>query len=216
MKKAIFISDFDGTVTARDFYKIMIDQHIGQPGWDYFTEYRKTHKLGYEFLNRIFGWKSLTATEYQELTGKISLDASLPDFLDFLGSRQVDFLLISAGFDRYILDTLERHGLQHLPLITNPSVFSEGKIEIVPDADTPWYSPLFGIDKGAAVRKIKQDYSLVFFAGDSEPDLGAALAADLVFATGELPELLDKEGKKYIPFTTFSEIQHYLKGLDAL
>jgi 2-hydroxy-3-keto-5-methylthiopentenyl-1-phosphate phosphatase len=61
------------------------------------------------------------------------------------------------------------------------------------------------------IKKLKNNYKKIFYAGDSEPDLKPALAADVVFATGELVELLKNEKKEFIEFENFSEVWDKLK-----
>lgn len=60
-----------------------------------------------------------------------------------------------------------------------------------------FYSDRYGIDKLSVVKKLKNNYKKIFYAGDSEPDIKPALVADVVFAKGELVELLKKNRLKY-------------------
>jgi 2-hydroxy-3-keto-5-methylthiopentenyl-1-phosphate phosphatase len=99
--KKIFVSDFDGTATALDFYKIVLNK-IGDAGWKYVEDYRKTGKVDYHFLNKIFGWSKLTDYEYKELIDSIELDSTLKGFLEYLKIEKISFKFVSAGFDRYI------------------------------------------------------------------------------------------------------------------
>lgn len=55
-----------------------------------------------------------------------------------------------------------------------------------------FYSDRYGIDKLSVVKKLKNNYKKIFYAGDSEPDIKPVLVADVVFAKGELVELLKK------------------------
>jgi len=61
------------------------------------------------------------------------------------------------------------------------------------------------------VEKLRKNYKKIFYAGDSGPDLKPALASDLIFAKGELVELLKKENKEFIEFDNFSEVWDKLK-----
>lgn len=209
--KAVFLSDFDGTATALDFYKIVLNA-IGPTGWDYVTEYRKTGKVDYHFLNRIFGWLDLTQEAYEGLLDTIEIDHTLSTLIRFLEAHQIDFSFVSAGFDRYILDVLQRKGFGPLPLITNPGIFKGGRMKMLPDESSPFYSPVFGIDKGLVVADFKKHYDLVYFAGDTEPDFSAAKAADVVFAKGELIPLLLAANKDFIAFKRYEELLPQLKA----
>lgn len=209
--KRIFVSDFDGTATALDFYKIVLNM-IGQEGWDYVEDYRKTGKVDYHFLNKIFGWHKLSQKEYDELIDTIELDSSLGDFLAYLKEIKVDFKFVSAGFDRYIDDILKKEGYMNVEVMTNPGTFENGIMKMSPDKNGPFYSELFGINKGEVMKSLKTSYDKMYFAGDTEPDLTAALEADVVFAKGELIPLLEKNNKPYIKFDKYSDVIEHLKA----
>ncbi|MCH4886617.1 2,3-diketo-5-methylthio-1-phosphopentane phosphatase [Acidaminobacter sp. JC074] len=209
--KRLFVSDFDGTATALDFYKIVLNM-IGQEGWDYVTDYRKTGKVDYHFLNKIFGWHKLSNEEYDALIDTIELDKTLKDFLAYLEEVGVDFKFVSAGFDKYIDDILEKEGYKGVEVMTNPGSFEEGIMKMSPDKNSPFYHDLFGIDKGKVMQHLKKDADKVYFAGDTEPDFTAALEADVVFAKGELIPMLEKHNKPYIKFDKYIEIVEHLKA----
>lgn len=209
--KKIFVSDFDGTATALDFYKIVLNK-IGDEGWHFVDTYRKTGKVDYHFLNKIFGWQPFTDEDYKGLIENIDLDETLRPFLAYLRVEAIDFTFVSAGFDRYIYDVLQKKGYNDVQVITNPGFFKEGVLGMTPDKGSPYYSELFGIDKSMVINDIKKEYDKIYFAGDTEPDLGAALVADVVFAKGELIPLLEAHKKAYKVFETYEEIIKYLKA----
>lgn len=209
--KKLFVSDFDGTATALDFYKIVLNK-IGDAGWKYVEDYRKTGKVDYHFLNKIFGWDNLSEEAYDDLIDTIELDSTLKTFLEYLSTKDIDFKFVSAGFDRYIDDVLLKEGYKDVEVITNPGFFENGLLGMAPSVSSPFYSELFGIDKGKVMRHFRDDFDIIYFAGDTEPDLGAALEADVVFAKGELIPLLKENNKPYIAFNTYQEIIDHLKA----
>jgi 2,3-diketo-5-methylthio-1-phosphopentane phosphatase len=209
--KKLFVSDFDGTATALDFYKIVLNK-IGDEGWKYVEDYRKTGKVDYHFLNKIFGWSKLSDDEYSELINTIELDSTLKDFLVYLTNEKIGFKFVSAGFDKYIDDVLKRDGYENVEVLTNPGFFEDGILRMAPDVESTTYHKLFGIDKGEVVRQLRADFDTIYFAGDTEPDLGAALEADVVFAKGELIPFLEKNNKPFIAFETYEEIVNHLKA----
>lgn len=208
--KKLFVSDFDGTATALDFYKIVLNR-IGQEGWDYVENYRKTGKVDYNFLNTIFGWETISQASYDELINTIELDPTLRPFLTYLESENIDFTFVSAGFDKYIDDILLKENYD-VKVMTNPGEFKDGIMKMLPDLESPFYSELFGIDKGKVMEHFRKENEFLYFAGDTEPDLGAALKSDVVFAKGELQPLLEKHNKSYIAFERFEEIIEHLKA----
>lgn len=211
MKPFIFITDFDGTMTKRDFYGIIIDEYIGEEGKKYYLDWKKENKIGVEFLNKIFSWHEFNQDELMELLSKIELEPYAKSLYQFVKEKGGDFLILSAGFNYYIEHTLKREGLTELEYITNPGVFENNIFEMRPDSSKYYFSELYGVDKELVVKKHKELYEKVIYAGDSEPDLKAALASDIVFAKGELKELLSKMDKAFYSIDNFNEAIQILK-----
>lgn len=211
MKPFIFITDFDGTMSEKDFYGILIDDYIGEEGKNFSLEWRKNNKVDVTFLNKVFSWHKFDEEELQEVLEKVKIDPYAKELYDFIHLKGGDFLILSAGFNYYIERALKRNGLEVLPLITNEGVHENGVFIMKPDASKSYFSPVYGVDKEKVVLEHKKEYNKVYYAGDSEPDFKAALAADVVFAKGELKALLDEVQKPYHPFTSFSEVMTILE-----
>ncbi|GKU83602.1 hypothetical protein NCCP28_29980 [Niallia sp. NCCP-28] len=94
-------------------------------------------------------------------------------------------------------------------------IFHERNIHLNLDANDWKYSERYGIDKATVIKKLKEEYEVVHYAGDSEPDSHPAVFADLTFAKDILKDLLKEKGVPFIPFEDFTEIEKYLvdKGL---
>lgn len=209
--KTLFLCDFDGTATKKDFYHIVIDEWIGEAGREYMIEYQKKKPLDYHFLNLIFRMKPMSKQDYCHLVQQIEPDPHLKSLIETLARMGIDFALVSAGCLPYIEDTLTIKNITGIPVITNHSKQEDGTLIITPDPTSPFFAEPFGIDKAAVVRHYKKYYERIIFAGDSLPDLGAAKEADLVFATGSLRTLLHEEGTTFIPFKDFLQVITYLE-----
>ncbi|WP_010244254.1 MtnX-like HAD-IB family phosphatase [Acetivibrio cellulolyticus] len=210
MKKFAFISDFDGTLSAKDFYHIIIDKYLGREGKEFYTEWKRTKKINVEFLNKIFGSVNLSEKQLFEEITKIPIDAYAGDFINRVRKSCGDFYIVSAGTSYYIKILLEYLGIKDVQVISMEGVYSNGGIKIMPDSSSLYYSDVFGLDKRKFVESIKKDYEYIIFAGDSEPDLGAAKAADIVYARGELVELLRSENISFTAFSDFKQIENDL------
>lgn len=210
MKKFAFISDFDGTLSSKDFYHIIIDKYMGSAGREFYTEWKKTKKINVEFLNKIFGSVNLTEKQIFDEIIQIPIDAYAKDFIGTVRKNDGDFYIVSAGTSYYIKILLEYLGIKDVPVISMEGVYSNGGIKITPDSRSEHYSEIFGLDKQKVIENIKKDYEYIIFAGDSEPDFRAAKVADLVYARGELVELLRREN---FSFTTFSDFRQIEKDL---
>ena len=212
MKDFIFISDFDNTISERDFYWLVIDHYIGQRGVDYYNEWKKSHKIGTTFLNKVFGWYTFTEEEHNEVLSKVRIDRDLEAVEAFVTDRGGDFHILSAGFRYYIEHALAVRNLEHLSVMTNEGGFKEGHFIMEPDKTSPFYSEVYGINKEAVALHYKKQAKKLYFAGDSEPDFWAAQHADVIFAKEELARILDESGIVYIPYKNFGDILEALQS----
>ncbi|MCX7710155.1 MAG: MtnX-like HAD-IB family phosphatase [Clostridia bacterium] len=210
MKKFAFVSDFDGTLTSRDFYHIVIDKYYHDWGRDFYTEWKKTKKINVEFLNKIFGAMGKTEEEIREEIYQLPFDPYAEDFIRKVQESGGDFYILSAGTSYYIKIFLQYRGIENVPVISMEGKYKAGGIEITPDRTSPYFSEVFGLDKSKVIKELKTQYEKVFFAGDSEPDLAAAKAADLAFAKAELKDLMEKEGDTFIPMENYKVIEEHL------
>jgi 2,3-diketo-5-methylthio-1-phosphopentane phosphatase len=211
LKKFAFVSDFDGTLTDRDFYHIIIDTYLQEWGMQFYEDWKKTKKINVEFLNKILG--SIGKTEEEILTEihRIPLDEYAVEFIHRVQKAGGEFYILSAGTSYYIERLLAHRQIEGVKVISMSGVYKDGGIEITPNEESPYFSEIFGINKAKVVEDLKKEFETVFFAGDSEPDLGAAKAADIAFAKRDLKELLEKEQQEFIPFEKFGEIAKYLQ-----
>lgn len=211
MKKFAFVSDFDGTLTERDFYHIIIDNYLQEWGRPFYEDWKKTKKINVEFLNKILGSIGRTEEEILEEIHRIPLDEYAIDFIHRVQKAGGAFYILSAGTTYYIDRLLAHHGIKDVTVISMSGVYKDGGIEVTPDEKSPYFSEIFGINKAKVVEELKKEFETVFFAGDSEPDLGAAKAADIAFAKKDLKELLSKEQEEFVSFEKFGEIEKYLE-----
>ncbi len=211
MKDFVFISDFDGTITKKDFYWILLEEYIGQKGIDYYYEWKKTQKIGTQFLNTVFTWHTFTEQERLDALNKVEIDKDLKPVIEEVHQQGGDFVILSAGFRYYIEYALSQQGIQEVDVYTNDGSFKNNTFIMEPDKTSPFYSKLYGIDKEKVAIMHREKYKTIIFAGDSEPDYKAALHADVIFAKDELARLLDENGHIYKPYSCFQDILTYLQ-----
>lgn len=207
MGKTIFVSDFDATITERDFFLLFMDRFLGEEGRQYLAAYRQTNNPSYQFLNSVFAMRRITPDEYRELVAAIRWDESFPDFLKLLAERGIDHLILSAGTELYIKDALALRDLPPQRIISNQGALVDGHICLRHDQTSPFFSERYGIDKGKVIRWLRQEYDMIYFAGDSLPDVSAAEEADIVFAKAALRRYYQDDTTGRIrPFENYAEI----------
>lgn len=210
MRDFAFVSDFDGTLTDRDFYHIVIDKYLKDWGWVYYDEWRKTKKINVEFLNKILGAMDRSEEEIMQDILEIPLDSYAIDFIKKVESCSGDFYILSAGTSYYIKKLLAHFNINNVTVVSMEGVYKNRGIEIIPDRQSEFYSDVWGVDKAKFILTLKQKYPKVYFAGDSEPDIGAAKASDCAFARNTLQELLSLEHIPFVPFINFNEVENYM------
>lgn len=216
MKKFAFISDFDGTLTERDFYKIITDEYLKEETKEMYKDWKNKKIKDVEYLGYVFGNIKRTEKEIYDDIMKIKLDRFAAEFIKNIEANGGDFIIISAGTGYYIDKVLKNNQIQDVEVYTNKGIFKDNGIHFVLDKNDEFYSEIYGIDKMKIVKKLKSKYDKIFYAGDSEPDLKAALLADIVFAKGKLIDFLKQENKEFIEFNDFSDIWKKLKTMGEL
>ena len=212
LKEFIFISDFDGTMSERDFYHIVMDKYLGQKGKELYASWKRDEMLDVEFLTIVFKAMNRSEQEIDEDILSINIDNYLPTFIEKIKLAGGDFLILSAGTKYYIERLLAIKEMYGIEVISNDGKYENKGITLIPpDKENPFYSERYGIDKAKVVQSLKGKYKKVYFAGDSGPDVNAALLADVAFAKGQLIPLLEAKGAKHVPFTCFSQVEDYLQ-----
>lgn len=211
-KPFLFISDFDGTLSEKDFFHVIIDRYFREDSERLYADWDNKVTTDLDYLTRLFRSINRSEAEIDEDIMRIPFDPDAKRVIELVRRAGGDFVVISAGTDYYIKKLFKAYGITGVPIYSNPGVYANRGIQLQPDPDSPYYSSVYGIDKEKVARDLMAGYDTVFFAGDSRPDLEAALIADTVFAKGKLQGLLDEKKHPYIPIKNFSDVATYLKA----
>lgn len=211
MKDFAFISDFDGTLTKKDFYKILSETYFKEELVPIFNSWQNGEMKDREYLSYVFNNVHRNEVELDEDILSIAFDPSAKAFIEKVKAAGGDFIVISAGTNYYIDRVFEKNNIKGVDVYSNKSIFKDNGIYFDLDEHGEFYSDHYGINKLAVVNKLKVNYKKIFYAGDNGPDLNPALISDVVFAKGKLVNLLKKEKKDFIEFESFSEIWDKLK-----
>jgi 2,3-diketo-5-methylthio-1-phosphopentane phosphatase len=208
MPNAVLVSDFDGTMTENDFYKLVAERLLPPDALSPWQDYRAGRITHFTALQRIFGRIRATPEELDTLVEDMRPDPGLAASVARLRHAGWEVIVASAGCDWYIRKVLARAGVE-VAVYSNPGVhvLPEGSLRMEPP-DSPFTCLETGVDKAAIVRFHRESGAVVAFAGDGYADLPAALEtpATMRFARADLAEALDARGEKYRSFTAWSEI----------
>jgi 2-hydroxy-3-keto-5-methylthiopentenyl-1-phosphate phosphatase len=210
----ILISDFDGTMTRRDFFQLVVERLLPSGTHDYWGDYLAGRLTHFEALKAIFG--SVTAGESALLGVFSSMDLE-PDLkgeveaLRALGWRVV---VASAGCEWYIRKLLDEAGVT-LDVHASPGRIEGGRLVMELPIGSPFLSRETGVDKVAIVRSAIETGRTVAFAGDGHPDLPPSLlvSGSLRFARGVLAEELTARGEEFRRFDHWGEVAETLRRL---
>jgi 2,3-diketo-5-methylthio-1-phosphopentane phosphatase len=211
----ILVSDFDGTMTRRDFYDLVRERWPLPPKddpWERYVAGRCTH---FEALAAIFGRIRADAATIDALLQRMELDPMLPSAVAALKAAGWRVIVASAGCAWYINRLLSAAGVE-LEVHANPGDFSpECGLQMQLPTTSRYFNRQTGIDKAAIVNEAQQLAGRVAFCGDGRPDLAPALSVPETsrFARGWLAGELSARKEPFIRFESWSEIENQLTVL---
>lgn len=207
MKPFLFITDFDGTVTAQDFFQQILYRYEHDRIFD------KSNKTGFDFLLEVFEEADLNEKEFEEEIKHIPLDPNFAFFCNYVEKFGGDVLILSAGSKYYIEKKLEFEGIKNVEILANGGFFSDGKFKFVKNSNDIFYCEDFGINKKNAVAHYRKKYEKIAYAGDTYVDFEACRLADYVFAKGDLAKILKIFKIDFNEFYNFKDVQEILSIL---
>jgi 2,3-diketo-5-methylthio-1-phosphopentane phosphatase len=203
------ITDFDGTMTERDFYTLLRERYIPEDAPDFFAEWRAGRMTHFEAMAAYFAYAPADAGAMDELLRECRPDVELGAAVETLRKAGWEVVVVSAGSSWYIERVLRRAEVT-AKVYSNGGRLVEGRglvIERLP-RESPYYSEDVGVDKPAVVRDALLQSEDVAFAGDGPPDLAPALLvrAERRFARSYLAEALTARGEGFRGFGRWREI----------
>jgi 2,3-diketo-5-methylthio-1-phosphopentane phosphatase len=212
----ILVSDFDGTMTERDFFRVALS-HLPPGAAAPWERYEQGHTSHFAALAEIFCGLRITEQELDSLLEEMRVENGLAEALDRLHRSGWSLVIASAGCAFYVERIVLRAGITAV-IHANPGDFVPGRgLFMKPPGQSPFFAAETGIDKAAVVRHYLDQGLDVAFAGDGRPDLAPALlvSPERRFARGWLADELESRGELFVPFTRWSDIAGCLCGGDT-
>lgn len=209
----IFVSDYDGTITGKDFYLLPAERHLPANTPDYFAWYQEGRISHFDAMAAYFAFAPTEEQQLEELLATSQPDPDLGASAALLRRAGWQLWVVSAGSSWYVERVLSRAGVA-ATVYSNPGRLENGRGLVLekPDPSSPYHSASVGVDKSAVVRHALRVADTVAFAGDRPTDLhpGLLVRPGLRFARGFLAEALRARREAFQPFSRWSEIAREL------
>lgn len=204
----VFISDFDGTMTQKDFYSLAMKRLLAPEHRHYREDFRAGKISHFMALQSLF--RHIRAPEEEVLE---VLRAMRPDPLLLQGAERLraagwSIVVASYGCEWYIQRILASLHVT-LEVYANPGRYDPGGPLIMEEpVNSPFHSSETGVDKAAIVRFHQQRGATVAYAGDSLMDLDAALLASPQrrYACNDLAAALTARNEDFRSFSRWADI----------
>src|SRR4051812_4845694 len=108
---SLFVTDFDGTMTRHDFYRLAAESLLPPDLPDYWAEYRAGRITHFEALRAIFASIRADEPAVRAVVDRMDLDPGVARSLNRLNAAGWDVVVTSAGCDWYIRILLDRAGV---------------------------------------------------------------------------------------------------------
>jgi 2,3-diketo-5-methylthio-1-phosphopentane phosphatase len=210
--RKVLVSDFDGTITRRDFFDQVRRRWPRPPENDPWEKYVGGEITHFDALAEIFCDIRTTEADLLSLADSMEFDPDFARSAQALQDAGWELIVASAGCDWYIRYLLGETAAK-LVVHANPGEFSpEQGLRMALPERSPFFSPTTGVNKLAIVRDALEHTAEVAFAGDGRPDLEPALlvAPAHRFARGWLADALRERGEAFHPFERWSQIVPHL------
>lgn len=211
----VLVTDFDGTITRNDFYRLVIDEILPPNTPDYWNEYAEGRITHFDALNLTFAAARPGEQKLIELIDQMDPDPNLAEELRALRDQGWQVVIVSAGCRWYIDRILAKAGATDLAEVhANGGNVVDGRLRMTWPDQSPYFSPDTGIDKSEVVLEATRDNPVVAFAGNGLPDLSPSLIVnpDLRWARADLAEALTGRGESFHPFERWSEVSRALRS----
>ena len=149
--RILFVSDFDNTISLKDFYWVVIEKYSPVEGRQEFAKWKQGGYTDFEFLSWVFGRIGQDEAHILKDILCVPIDPFFLTFVNALQSKQGDIAIVSAGNDYYIKRLLQHHGLERIPVFSNSGHFDNKAIVMSPPTNESFRSPRYGIDKAKVV-----------------------------------------------------------------
>ena len=211
---AVFV-DFDGTITDRDTFDVLVPLFASRAVWD---ETERGLEDGTLTIRDVLAAQAALvrgshADIAELLRREVRVDPGFAPFVRACAAANVPLTIVSSGVESIIRDRLDEAGISGVPVVANA-------VDVTPAGWVMRFrDPVAnGTDKAALVDAAAATGARTVFIGDGRSDYDAALRAEVRFAKRGLPleRRFHSTGTPFVPFATFADVERALRELGVL
>ena len=209
---SVLVTDFDGTITAGDFYILAVERLLKPEDLAPWAEYRAGRITHFSALQTIFRKIRAPESAVLDLLRDMRPDPHLAESAAQLKAAGWHVVVASAGCAWYVNRILNGLGVD-FEVHANPGVYADGgPLLMEAPVNSPFYSREVGVDKASIVRFHQERGARVAYAGDGFTDYEAAslVPSSFRYARADLADILKKNDKKFNGFSLWSEVAEAL------
>ena len=210
MKTISIFSDFDSTISILDVGDELFkkygdfDKHYN----NFITGLYDIRELNKQLCNSLNN--NLTFAEITSFAIKQEIDPFFIKFISFCNNNNINFTIVSDGYDAYIKPILQHYQLDYLPLFCNSLIRKNNFFE------PHFYGAVEGCKcttascKRNVVINNSNNEDIIIYIGDGHTDFCGAEHSDVIFAKLRLATYCNKNKIPHHPYKTFFDIYRIL------
>lgn len=215
MKNFQFFCDFDGTITKEDTLNKFLRDYAKDEWLDVEDRWIKGEigsKQCIEEQMKLFPF--MEEKIVNDFVDSIEIDKTFPAFLEYLKSENINFYIVSDGFDFFIEKVLEKNSIKDIKIFSNKLKFENGSFSTSFPNTSPDCKRQSGVCKCNVLKSNRIVTKRVLYAGDGLSDFCVCNKVDFLFAKGTLLEYgKNTKINNLIGFDSFDEIEKFIKNL---
>lgn len=213
MKNFAIFSDFDGTICLPDSSEYLLSQfgtdrwlELDNDVWQGRLTEREAFPLQLETLN--VDWPQARASLLQG----VRIREGFSDFVTACRNWGIPLAVLSSGLRNLIDELLASAGVFDLPVFCHNVSIRNGKWRFIPYPGARLEEHCSHC-KCVHLEQARAEGKTVIYIGDGYTDICPSRRADIIFATNSLAEKMTAEGRSFIRYHTFRDIEQELDTL---
>lgn len=207
-------SDFDGTITTKDICNEIFKEFGDfEPFYSKLIQGKIHIKEYWQALFKTLP-KEVKISKLIDFVKNISeIDPFFLDFVSFCRNYQIEFEILSDGFDFYIQSALKKIGLEDILYHSNSVRIVNYTIEpVFPYASESCLCNAGSCKRNIALSRLQENEAMVYI-GDGYSDFCVAEYSDIIFAKQVLSRYCNVKRIPHYTFKNFSDVRSTLEKI---